>query len=58
VLVIHPRGEIIARSKGREDQLVFGRIVLDNDVGSGDILHRRTPELYKEVIELQNNASE
>jgi len=58
VLVIHPRGEIIARSKGREDQLVFARIVLDNDVGSGDILHRRTPELYKALIELEKNAAE
>jgi predicted amidohydrolase len=58
VLVVHPKGRIVARSKGREDQLVFARIVLDNDVGSGDILHRRTPGLYKELIELQKNAAE
>lgn len=41
-----------ARDSGRGDELVYARIELDENVGSGDILHRRSPEVYRELIDL------
>lgn len=52
-LMINPSGKIIARDHGDKDQLVIARIVLDENVGTGDILERRSAELYREIIELQ-----
>lgn len=52
-LIINPSGKIIARDESNEDQLVTARIVLDDNVGTGDILERRSPEFYREIIELQ-----
>ncbi len=50
-LVIKPNGKIIARDHGTGDELVFARIELDKNVGTGDILQRRSPEFYHEIIE-------
>lgn len=52
VLVIKPNGKILARDSGTGDELVFARVELDDNVGTGDILHRRDPEFYREIIEL------
>lgn len=54
-LIIDPTGKIIARDSGKGDELVFGRIVLDDEVGTGDILHRRSPDIYRELLELQQD---
>lgn len=51
-LIIDPRGKIVARDQGDEDQLVVATIEIDDRVGTGDILERRSPELYRELIEL------
>ena len=52
-LVIKPSGTIIGRDQGTGDELVYARIELDQDVGTGDILQRRSPEVYRELIELR-----
>jgi len=52
-LIINPSGKIIARDHGDKDQLVLARIELDENVGTGDILERRSAGLYREIIELQ-----
>jgi predicted amidohydrolase len=57
-LIINPSGKIIARDRGDKDQLVMARIELNDDVGTGDILERRAPELYREIIELQRQPNE
>ncbi|MCA9232195.1 MAG: carbon-nitrogen hydrolase family protein [Planctomycetales bacterium] len=56
-LIIKPNGTIVARDKGDGDQLVFAQIEIDDDVGSGDILQRRSPEFYREIIELESPRS-
>ena len=53
VLIIKPNGRIAARDSGKGDELVFGRIELNDDVGGGDLLHRRPPEVYRELIQLE-----
>ena len=50
-LVIQPNGKIIARDAGQGDELVLARIVIDDDVGSGDITQRRVPLIYREIVE-------
>jgi predicted amidohydrolase len=55
-LVINPSGKIVARDEGDRDQLVLANIEIDDNVGTGDILERRSPELYREIIELQPQA--
>lgn len=52
-LIINPSGKIVARDEGDHDQLVFANIEIDDNVGTGDILERRSPEFYREIIELQ-----
>ena len=52
-LVINPSGKIVARDQGEQDQLVLATIEIDDNVGTGDILERRNPEFYREIIELQ-----
>jgi len=52
-LIINPSGKIVARDKGDHDQLVLANIELDDNVGTGDILERRVPEFYREIVELQ-----
>ena len=55
-LIINPSGKIIARDEGDRDQLVYAEIEIDDNVGTGDILERRSPELYREIVELQRKA--
>lgn len=50
-LVIKPSGKIVARDQDTGDELVYARIELDKNVGTSDILHRRSPEFYRELIE-------
>ena len=57
-LIINPRGKIIARDSGAGDQLVFARIELDDNVGTGDILERRSPAVYHELLEPQKKRAE
>jgi len=55
-LIINPSGKIVARDHGDHDQLVFATIEIDDNVGTGDILERRSPDFYREIIELQLNG--
>jgi predicted amidohydrolase len=52
-LVINPSGKIIARDKEDGDELVFARIDLGGEQGTGEIHQRRSPELYRELLEYQ-----
>lgn len=52
-LIIKPNGAIIARDQGDKDQLVIATIEIDENVGTGDIVERRAPEFYREIMELQ-----
>jgi predicted amidohydrolase len=51
VLIINPSGKIIARDKGQGDELVFARIDLGGEKGTGEIYERRSPEIYRELLE-------
>ena len=53
-LVINPSGKIIARDKGNGDELVFARIDLGGEKGTGEIYERRSPEVYRELVELHS----
>jgi predicted amidohydrolase len=55
-LVINPSGKVIARDKGQGDELVFARINLGGEKGTGEIYERRSPEIYHELLELQTPA--
>jgi predicted amidohydrolase len=48
-LIIDPKGKVIASDSGKGDQIVAGRIKLDQRVGSGPIRARR-PEIYGELL--------
>jgi len=50
-LVINPSGKIIARDKGRDDELVLAHIDLGGEKGTGEIYERRSPEIYRELLE-------
>jgi predicted amidohydrolase len=50
-LVINPSGKIIARDKGNGDELVLARIDLGGEKGTNEIFNRRSPELYRELLE-------
>jgi predicted amidohydrolase len=52
-LVINPSGKIIARDKGKGDELVLARIDLGGEQGTGEIFNRRSAELYRELLEHQ-----
>ena len=58
VLIIKPNGKIIARDAGKGDELVFARIELNDDVGTGDILRRRQAEFYREIVEIEKENLE
>ena len=50
VMVIDPRGTIVAENQGEGDQLVFAEIDLNDErIGRGTIRHRR-PEIYGEIL--------
>ena len=49
VLVVDPRGKVIAKNDGEDDQIVTARIVLDERVGSGPVRDRK-PEIYPELL--------
>ena len=49
-LIIDPKGNVIARDKGDEDQIVTARIELDERIGRGPIRDRR-PDLYQEILQ-------
>jgi predicted amidohydrolase len=51
-LVINPSGRIVARDKGEGDELVLARIDLGGEQGTGEIYERRSPEIYRELVEL------
>ena len=53
-LIINASGMIVARDQGKGDELVLGRIVLKEKMGDSDILYRRDPEVYREIIEIPN----
>ena len=48
--MINPSGKIIARDQGKGDELVLARIDLGGEKGTGEILNRRSPELYRELL--------
>jgi predicted amidohydrolase len=48
-LFIDPKGAVIAKDTGDNDQIVTARIELDDRVGRGAIRDRR-PELYREIL--------
>jgi len=50
VMVIDPRGTVVAENDGEGDQLVYAEINLDNErLGRGPIRHRR-PGIYGEIL--------
>ena len=49
-LIIEPDGTIAARDDGTGDQIVYGRIRLDERIGRGPIRDRR-PEIYGALVE-------
>ncbi len=49
VLIIDPKGTVIARDQGGQDQLVAARIELEGKVGKGPIRDRR-PDIYGEIL--------
>jgi predicted amidohydrolase len=51
-LVINPSGKIIARDKGQGDELVLARIDLGGEQGTEEIYERRSPDVYRELLEL------
>jgi predicted amidohydrolase len=53
-LVINPSGKIMARDKGEGDELVFARIDLGGEKGTGEIYERRSPGIYHELVELHS----
>jgi predicted amidohydrolase len=55
-LVINPSGKIIARDKGQGDELVLARIDLGGEQGTGEIFERRSPDIYRELLEIQTPA--
>jgi N-carbamoylputrescine amidase len=50
VLLIDPRGKVVAENDGERDQVVYGEVVLDERVGSGPIRDRK-PEIYRELFQ-------
>lgn len=52
-LIINASGMIVARDRGKGDELVLARVELREKMGDGDILHRRDPAIYREILELQ-----
>ncbi len=48
-LIIDPRGNVVAQSDGEGDQLVYGKIVMDERVGSGPVRDRK-PEIYGDLL--------
>ena len=48
-IIIDPRGNIVARDSGDEDQVVTARIRLDGRIGKGAIRSRK-PNLYGELL--------
>lgn len=48
-LIIDPKGTIIAADNGKDDQIVTGKIILDDRIGKGPIRARR-PEIYGELL--------
>jgi len=49
-LIIDPKGNVIARDQGDQDQIVMARIDLEKGVGRGPIRDRR-PELYRGILQ-------
>lgn len=50
VMIIDPKGRIVAEDSGTHDQLVVSTIQLDERIGSGPIRHRR-PDIYEAILE-------
>ena len=48
-LIIDPQGKVVAQNKGEDDQLVYGKITLNQRVGAGPIRDRK-PEIYREIL--------
>jgi predicted amidohydrolase len=48
-LIVDPKGAVIAEDDGGGDQVVYGRIRLDERVGRGPIQSRR-PEIYGDIL--------
>lgn len=48
-LIIEPNGKVAAKDDGGGDQIVYGRIRLDERIGRGPIRSRR-PEIYGEIL--------
>lgn len=55
-LVINPSGKIIARDTGQGDELVYARIDLGGEQGTGEIYERRPPNIYRELLEFDKPA--
>ncbi len=49
VLIIDPRGKIVAQNTGAEDQVVTAKITIDGRVGAGPI-RDRTPGIYGDLL--------
>jgi predicted amidohydrolase len=51
-LIINPSGRIIARDKDQGDELVLARIDLGGEQGTLEIFNRRSPEIYRELLQI------
>jgi len=49
VLIVDPKGRVIAKNHGENDQIVTAQIVFDEQVGSGPVRDRK-PEIYEELL--------
>jgi len=49
VLLIDPRGKVVAQNSTEDDEVVIGEIVLDERVGAGPVRDRR-PEIYDGLL--------
>lgn len=50
--IVNPEGDIIAQSRGEDEDIVMAQITLDERVGKGPIRYRR-PEVYGEILKKQ-----
>ena len=48
-LIIDPKGTVLAKDDGAGDQVVLGKVRLDERIGQGPIRVRR-PEIYREIL--------
>ena len=49
VLIVDPRGEVVARNEGASDEVVLATVTVDEAAVTGAMARRR-PEIYRELL--------